>query len=51
MGTLLFDVKPNDLPTYAAVGGLLGATALLAVAAPLTSAALLADPIAALRYE
>lgn len=50
MASLLYDVKPNDPQTFAAVGAALGATALLACWVPAVKAAWI-DPIIALRYE
>jgi putative ABC transport system permease protein len=46
----LFEVKPNDPATYAAVAGLLVAVALLAGVIPARRAATV-DPLIALRYE
>jgi putative ABC transport system permease protein len=50
IASLLYDVKPNDAPTFAAVAALLGITALAACAGPALRAASV-DPIVALRYE
>jgi putative ABC transport system permease protein len=50
IATLLFDVKPNDPSTFAAVVIALTTTALLASLAPALKAARV-DPLAALRYE
>ena len=48
--TLLYDVRPTDPPTFAAVAMALTATALLACWLPALKAALV-DPMIALRYE
>ncbi|HYL75227.1 MAG TPA: ABC transporter permease [Bryobacteraceae bacterium] len=50
MASLLFDVKPNDPLTFAAVAIALTATALLASCIPALKAARV-DPLLALRYE
>ena len=50
MASLLYDVKPNDLPTFGVVAITLTATALLASWGPALKAALV-DPLIALRYE
>jgi putative ABC transport system permease protein len=50
MSTLLFDVKPNDPATFAAVAAALTVTALLASWIPALRAARV-DPLTALRYE
>jgi putative ABC transport system permease protein len=50
MATLLFDVRPTDPATFAAVCGILAAAALLACCAPALRAARV-DPTIALRYE
>jgi predicted permease len=50
MSSLLYDVKPTDLPTYVAVSLLLGAVALLASYIPARRATQV-DPMVALRYE
>jgi putative ABC transport system permease protein len=50
MANLLFDVKPNDPPTFAAVAIVLTTTALAASCAPAFKAAQV-DPILALRHE
>jgi putative ABC transport system permease protein len=50
MQTMLYDVKPTDLPTFAAVTATLAATALLACWGPAVKAAFV-DPIVALRHE
>jgi ABC-type antimicrobial peptide transport system permease subunit len=50
MQSLLYDVKPTDLPTYTAVAAALAATALVACWAPAFKAALV-DPIVTLRHE
>jgi len=50
MATLLFDVKPNDPLTFAAVALALTATALVASLVPALKAARV-DPLLALRYE
>ena len=50
MASLLFDVKPNDPLTFAAVAISLTATALLASCIPALKAARV-DPLLALRYE
>ncbi len=50
MQSLLYDVKPTDLPTFIAVAAALAATALLACWGPAFRAAFV-DPIVALRHE
>ena len=50
MASLLYDVQPNDPLTFGAVTLGLGATALLATAAPALRAAKV-DPLIALRHE
>jgi putative ABC transport system permease protein len=50
IGSLLYDVKPNDPLTFAAVAVGLAMTALLAAAGPALRAAHV-DPLAALRHE
>jgi putative ABC transport system permease protein len=50
LGSLLFDVRPLDAPTYAAVSVVLGAVAVLACLVPAWSAGR-ADPMASLRSE
>jgi ABC-type antimicrobial peptide transport system permease subunit len=50
LGTLLFDVTPYDVPTYASVVALLGAIAALASYLPARRAARI-DPLTALRQE
>jgi len=50
MASLLYDVKPNDPQTFAAVGVALGAAALLACWVPALKAAWI-DPVISLRYE
>ena len=50
MGSLLYDVKPSDPWTYAAVAGVLAATALAACCRPALQAAWV-DPVRALRQE
>jgi putative ABC transport system permease protein len=50
MAALLFDVQPNDAPTFAVVTAALTATALVACWLPALRAARV-DPTAALRYE
>ena len=50
MSSLLYEVKPADLPTYVAVSLLLAAVALLASSIPARRATKV-DPIVALRYE
>lgn len=50
MESLLYDVKPADLPTFAAVAGVLAATALVACWGTALKAALV-DPMVALRTE
>jgi putative ABC transport system permease protein len=50
METLLYDVKPNDLPTLMTVAAALVATALVACWGPAFKAAFV-DPIVALRHE
>jgi putative ABC transport system permease protein len=50
MQSLLFEVKPNDPPTFAAVAALMAATALMACIAPAAKAARV-DALVALRYE
>lgn len=50
MKTLLFEVKPNDPPTFVMVAAGLAATALLASWIPARKAAAV-DPLVALRYE
>jgi ABC-type antimicrobial peptide transport system permease subunit len=50
MGGLLYDVAPNDPPTFAVIAIALAATVLLASWGPALRASLL-DPLAALRYE
>jgi predicted permease len=50
MAGLLYDVKANDLATFAAVSATLAATAILACSVPALKAARV-DPIVALRYE
>jgi len=50
MESLLYDVKPNDLPTLMTVAAALAATALLACWGPAFKAAFV-DPIVALRHE
>ncbi|HET7840544.1 MAG TPA: ABC transporter permease [Terriglobia bacterium] len=50
MSSLLFDVKPTDLPTYLTVALLLGAVSLLASYLPARRATQV-DPMVALRYE
>lgn len=50
MASLLYDVKPTDLPTFAAVAAALGATAVVACWSTALKAALV-DPMVALRTE
>ena len=50
MASLLYDVKPTDLPTFAAVAAALAATALVACWSTALKAALV-DPMVALRTE
>jgi putative ABC transport system permease protein len=50
MGSLLYDVAPNDPTTFVAIAIVLGVTVLVACGAPAFKAAHL-DPLAALRYE
>ncbi|HET7452220.1 MAG TPA: hypothetical protein VFL12_05730, partial [Thermoanaerobaculia bacterium] len=50
LSRILFDVKPFDLPTYAAVSAILFAVALIAALVPARRASAV-DPIAALRQE
>ena len=50
MATLLYDLRPTDLPTFAAVAAALGATALVACWSTALKAALI-DPMVALRSE
>jgi ABC-type lipoprotein release transport system permease subunit len=50
LSTVLFEVKPNDATTYAAVTMVLGLVALLACLVPARRATRV-DPIAALRCE
>jgi len=50
MTSLLYDVKPTDPPTFAAVAAVLSATALAACWGPALKAAFV-DPVIALRYE
>jgi putative ABC transport system permease protein len=50
MASLLYDVKPSDAPTFAAVAVLLGLTAMAACGGPALRAASV-DPMVALRHE
>jgi putative ABC transport system permease protein len=50
LSRILFDVKPFDLPTYAAVSAILFAVALVAALVPARRASAV-DPITALRQE
>ncbi|HVN05202.1 MAG TPA: ABC transporter permease [Bryobacteraceae bacterium] len=50
MASLLYNVRPNDPGTFAAVAAALGAAAILACWAPALKAARV-DPLVALRYE
>jgi ABC-type antimicrobial peptide transport system permease subunit len=50
VNSLLFNVKPVDLPTYVAVALLVAGTALLSCYVPALRA-LRVDPVAALRQE
>jgi putative ABC transport system permease protein len=50
MGSLLYDVKPNDPLIFGAVAAALAATSLLACCRPILRAATV-DPVVALRYE
>jgi len=50
IASLLYDVKANDPPTFAAVAAALAATAMLACCVPALKAARV-DPMVALRYE
>ena len=50
MATLLYDVKPTDPPTFAAVAALLSLTAIAACIGPAWKAASI-DPTVTLRYE
>ena len=50
MGSLLYDVEPTDIETFAAVAIVLGITAVIAALVPALKAVRV-DPINALRYE
>jgi putative ABC transport system permease protein len=50
MSSLLYDVQPTDLPTFAAVVAMLTSTAFVACCGPAMKASIV-DPIVALRYE
>jgi putative ABC transport system permease protein len=50
MESLLYEVRPNDPPTLAAVAVTLAVTALLACSVPAVKAALV-DPVVALRHQ
>ncbi len=50
MSSLLYDVQPTDLPTFAAVVALLISTAFAACCGPALKASIV-DPVVALRYE
>jgi putative ABC transport system permease protein len=50
MATLLFEIRPRDLPTYAAVAGLLILVSLVASYLPARRATRV-DPMVAIRYE
>jgi putative ABC transport system permease protein len=50
MASLLYGVRPNDIPTFALVAFVLTVTALLASWVPALKAAVV-DPLIALRYE
>jgi putative ABC transport system permease protein len=50
MESMLYQVKPSDFPTFAAMAALLGAVAIFASYLP-SRRAMALDPVAALRHE